>query len=151
MGAAGQIVERAQYTEAIGGVDFVLRRPNPVIGLRVYGSKLFGLVAAVNTPAERRNIYLEKTTESARERHIKDMLRICMVSPRLGDETDVESDVISYDDLDLAGYAGAVFASLTGIGGDESDFSDACEDKTAPDSQETLTPSGSDTGSDPAN
>jgi len=148
MGSVSKILEQSQYTKEIGGVEFVLRRINPAIALKVYGSRLFGLVRAANTPAEAKNIYLQEAADRDHEKHVREMLRLCMVSPQLGDETDADTDTISLEDLELTGYGGAVVAELTGWA--DADFSESCEDQTDSASQETSTPSGSDTGSDQA-
>lgn len=145
MGSVSKIVEMTQYTKEIGGVDFVLRRINPMIALRVYGKGLFGLVRAANTPVEARSVYLEKTDDAQHQKHIREMLRLCMVSPRLGDVTDGDADTITFDDLDMSGYAAAVVAELTKT--DDLDFSGSCAEGTDSTSQEISTGSASDTES----
>lgn len=154
MGKVEQFLKETRYTLTLGGVDFELRRPNQQIGLRVYGHKLLGMIAAINV-AEMRQKYADNTTEQEREKHIREILRLCMISPALGSETDSEADAISFDDLDMAivpddgrTYARAIWDDL--IGADSLDFTESSEDQTGGDSPPTSTPSDSDTDIAPA-
>lgn len=147
MTRAGEFLERTQYTEEIGGVEFVLRRLTPLAAARALGSRLFGVVSAANAKGR------DKVTDADRkamEDASRRILEVSMVSPRLGEKSDADADVVSYDDLAASGYADLLFARISASAGDVSDFRKSCEDSTEGASQSTSTPSAVDTDAGPA-
>jgi hypothetical protein len=148
MSEVQKFIDQTQFTVEVDGIKFRLRKPTPVIGLKVYGVKLLGLIAALNTDNEKRDKYIKSTGEGEREKHGREFLRLCMVSPRLGDVTNPDADTITYDDLEASGHAAQISQHLTGDG--DPDFSKSCEDRAAQSSQDNLTPSDSDTEPDQA-
>ena len=80
-------------TLTVGGVDFLCRKLTAPVAAKVLGSKVLGIVRGA----------MEKGSKPANEQEnlavIREYLAACMISPALGDETDPDGDVISFEDL----------------------------------------------------
>lgn len=104
MGKVDQIKKLGQFTIELHGIDFEVRRLTMGAALEALGANAAGLVGGSRSKAE---VKPEKAAEVMQE-----YLKVCMISPRLGDETDDENDVVSFDDLDKAGLVQELFVAL---------------------------------------
>jgi len=92
MNTVEKILERTQFTEEIDGVEFTLRLITAEVAARVLGAKALGLVkASGGVPKE--------LSEDAIMSTVTKYLEACMVSPKIGEVSDPETDTISMDDL----------------------------------------------------
>ena len=119
-------------------MEFVLRPLTPITAARALGSRLFGVVkSAQKKQVGEQTASEKKSMTEASER----LLKSVMVSPKCGDKSDADADVVSFEDLNVTGYADMIFAEVTAKAGDVKDFPTSCEDSTGDASQPTSTPS----------
>jgi hypothetical protein len=144
MTKAGEFLGKTQFTAEIGGVEFVLRRLSRELALKAWGSRLFGIVAAHNAKGdiEPKEKDVKKMEEAGRK-----LLEACMVSPRLGPTSNPDDDVISYDDLEVSGYGGAVFQAIMGSVEPAANFTQPSGGLKGAELQDGSTPLASDTES----
>lgn len=99
------------FTVQIGGHEFVLRRLGALQLLRLRGSGALGHLRSVSVkPGEELSEQQAADLVAAMDSY----LRMCMVNPRLGDETDIEATPPVYTLDDLGDYAIELFTRLTG-------------------------------------
>jgi len=91
MNVVDQIIDKTQFTEEIDGLEFKLRIITAETAARVIGNKTLGLMRAGSTTG--------KMSEGETARISKGYLQQCMVSPKLADVSDPESDAICVEDL----------------------------------------------------
>lgn len=150
MASVADILSKSQFTTEIGGVDFVLRRMTPVIAMKALGSRVFGMAAAHNAKGD---IKPKASDEKRAAEMGRKLLEACMVSPRLGEDSNDEMDVIGYDDLLTAevpgmpgvSFADAVSQALMKSGGDAANFTKPSGAPTEAEQPNGLTPSDSGT------
>lgn len=131
MSTAGQIMESSLRTTPIDGVDFVHRVYTTPIALAVLGSRTFNLLASLRKPEKQEawNAIKEQEKQEIEKR----IFQVMMVSPRVGDVDDADSDTISYETLKLSKYFHPLRLALwpRAQEGDEEDFSGASSEPTA--------------------
>jgi hypothetical protein len=104
MGKVDQIKQLGQFTIELHGIDFEVRRLTMGVALEALGANAAGLVGGSRSSVD---VKPEKAAEVMQE-----YLKVCMISPRLGDETDDENDIVSFEDLDKAGLVQELFVAL---------------------------------------
>lgn len=131
MSTAGQIMESSLRTTPIDGVDFVHRVYTTPIALAVLGSRTFNLLASVCGPEKREAWNAIKEQEKAEIE--KRVFQVMMVSPKVGDVDDADSDTISYETLKLSKFFTPLRVALWPRvqEGDDEDFTDASSESTA--------------------
>jgi len=131
MSATGQILEQSIRTTPIDGVEFVHRVYTTPIALAVLGSRTFNLLASLRGPEKREAWSAIK--EQEKQEIEKRVFQVMMVSPKVGDVDDAESDTITYETLKLTKYFHPLRVALWPRveAGDEEDFTGASSEPTA--------------------
>ena len=92
MSSVDKILDRTQFTEEIDGIGFVLRLITAQVAAQVINNRVLGLVASGKTPdAEMEPKRIAELTAG--------YLTACMVSPKIGEVSDPETDTIAITDL----------------------------------------------------
>lgn len=115
MSAVGDFIKAAHEDVEIGGVTFTVRRRSPQLMQRALGSRYFALVTAAKNAKDVERVR-KKVDDKAGEEIARRTCDVYMVSPRLGETTDADADVISFEDLEASGFAAALVADR--LGGD---------------------------------
>lgn len=132
MGTVAQLLEQTQFTREWDGITFVLCRIETPDWLRVMGPQGFGLIRGAIQEDESQKIeqrYSELDLDKQQEIQ-REFLRLCMVSPRIGDVTDDDADTIRMDDLP-AKYETLIMAAMleeSGVAAQVADFPESSED-----------------------
>lgn len=122
-----RFAEAKTFTAEVGGQQYVLRRFNSLMALKVYGSKALGLVQAESAPAKAPSD--EETLKTVRE-----LLAEAMVSPRLapaGSPTNQKLGVVSFEDMGDDAFELVARIKDSGRGGEGADFPDSSPAPTA--------------------
>lgn len=121
-----QILERTTFVETIDGVDYRMRKWNTMMAMELQGERVFGLLEGAESVA--RGVGDDLSPADVLEM-VAGYLRVGMVSPRLGDVTDVEADTICI--ADLGDHALLLVSAIKGSTADPADFG-----KSSPDQKE---------------
>lgn len=106
MSELSKILEQVHFTETIDGVEFVLRKVSAEMSLTILGIKTLGIVRGAQSEKD----IDDDTASGIMSEVMPKYLKAAMVSPKLGDVTNVEADTITVEDL--GPFASKIFMVL---------------------------------------
>jgi len=117
-----QILDRNNVVHTVDEIDFLCRRWGMSMALQAFGPGAFAIV-------DDGKVEFQAESLGNRAETCEKVLRAVMISPALGDQTDEENDVVSFQDL--GDLAFALFAEVTGeVQADAAGFPESSAEKT---------------------